>query len=101
LLELETFHKDCIEYTKQLQETIAIGDWEKLSIILQQRQLFFERFFSQILVDEQTVDVKEMISKIQTEDAIFIQDLQSQKKKLENQFLSIKKNRKSVKNYQS
>jgi len=90
-----------MEYTKQIQEAIATGDWEKLFTVLQQRQLFFEKFFAQIAVDEQKADVKEMISKIQTEDAIFTQDLLSKKKKLEKQFLSIRKNRKSVKNYQS
>jgi len=101
LLELETVRNTCIEYTEQIQEAIAIGDWEKLSAILQQRLLFFESFFSQISVNEQKADVKEVIAKIQIEDAIFIQDLLSQKKKIEKQFLAIRKNRKSVKNYQN
>ncbi len=101
MLELDVFRNTCIKYTEQIQESIAAKDWEKLSIILRQRQLFFERFFSQVLRDKQKADVKEIIAVIQTEDTIFTQDLQSQKKKLEHQFLSIRKNRKSIKNYQS
>jgi len=101
LLKLTPFRKACVEYTDKIQEAIATEDWEELSDILQQRQLFFESFFSQILVDEQKADIKEIIAKIQREDDIFTQNLLSQKKKLENKFLSIRKNRKSVKNYQS
>jgi len=88
-------------YTAKIQKLISEGSWEGLNDILIQRQKDLEIFFSSSVHLDKALDVPGIIQKMQSEDAVFLRLLQAQKKELEKRYLSLKKNRKSVKAYQN
>lgn len=88
------------DFAKSIQNTIAEGEWDALNDVLQERQNALEKFFSNLEKGEKSLVVKEMIKKIQQEDAVFLSLVQAQEKEMKEQFTSLKKGRKSVKAYQ-
>jgi len=91
--------KNIAEYNEKIELFLSTAEWQDLSIVLNQRQAMLEVFFSELTVNEKTSEVRQMIRKIQAENAAFLRNLQAQKKALEKHILAFKQGRQSVKAY--
>lgn len=88
------------DFSVSIKNSITESDWDELNDVLQQRQHVLERFFSNLKKGERSLGIKEMIKKIQQEDAGFLRLVQVQKKEMKNQYTSLKQGRESIKAYQ-
>lgn len=70
------------DYTDDIEQVMLDEDWEKLTIILQQRQKLFEEKIPP-LSGNRRAELVDVIGKIQMEDADFLSVLQDKKKELE------------------
>ncbi len=88
------------EYAEEIEQVMREADWEKLSLILQQRQELMERQIPALANENERVELMNAIESIQAEDAVFLSVLQEKKQQLEKQLRHIKYGRKSIKAYE-
>jgi hypothetical protein len=86
------------DYAEEIEQVMLDQDWEKLTIILQQRQKLFEEKIAPLSADSR-IELVGVIEKIQQEDADFLAVLQEKKQELEKKMHYIRQGRKSIKAY--
>jgi hypothetical protein len=89
-----------VECAEKIELAMSGEDWQKLTIILQQRQELLEKKILFLSKEDRHVEVVGLIKKIQADDAGFLSILQQKKKELEKQLHYIKQGKKSIKAYE-
>lgn len=87
------------DYAEDIEQVMLDEDWERLTIILQQRQKLFEEKIP-FLSENRRIELVDVIEKIQMEDADFLSVLQDKKQELEKKMHYIRQGKKFIKAYQ-
>ncbi|TRW93004.1 hypothetical protein [Candidatus Methylobacter oryzae] len=83
----------------EIQQHIAQEQWEQLTVVLELRQQYLEKMFSE--ATEDTVLLKSLANAIIEQDAIFVEKIKEQQKIVEKQILELNKGRQAVQAYGS
>lgn len=90
------------DFADQIEQVIAVDDWESLNSLLSQRQQALEHFFTHVdKKPPQSLEIIALIQTIQQQDKHFFTQLEAKKATTETQYLSLKQGRKSIKAYQA
>lgn len=97
IVELQAIISECAEKIKQ---AISNEDWQKLTIILQQRQELLEKEMLSLPKEVRHGELVALIKEIQTDDAGSLSIVQQKKKELDKQLHYIKQGKKSIRAYE-
>ncbi|MBE0468766.1 MAG: flagellar protein FliT [Methyloprofundus sp.] len=88
------------QYPEKIKNLVAAQDWASLSEILAERQSGLEQLVPAMKAEGKNSELKELILKIQQQDAAFLELIGEKRQLTEAKFLSLKQGRKSIKAYQ-
>jgi hypothetical protein len=83
----------------EIQEHIAQEQWEQLTVVLDLRQQYLEKLFSEAAEDTELL--KSLANAIVEQDAVFVEKIKEQQKIVEKQILELNKGRQAVQAYGS
>lgn len=83
----------------EIQEHIAQEQWEQLTVVLDLRQQYLEKLFSEAAEDTELL--KSLANAIVEQDAVFVEKIKEQQKVVEKQILELNKGRQAVQAYGS
>ncbi len=87
------------DFSRQISQCLESFDWEKLAVILETRQCFFEKTLSTPFSEEKIHELVPLIEGILQQDADSLAKIQDHKKKLIQHFLTLENGRRAVKAY--
>lgn len=85
--------------SNEIYEYVAGEQWEQLVTVLELRQQYLEKLFSEAVAESGTL--KSLAKSILEQDAVFVASIQEQKKIVEEQILALDKGRQAIQAYSS
>lgn len=88
------------QFTQKIAEAIELNDWEGLSVILIERQAYFEQMLNSTSDYQEKIKLESIVQSIQAMDKLFVDAVQLKKTELLKQFNTLSQARKVIRAYE-